>query len=75
MLKNVIIYGKDTWSYTTDARRDYAAKGFGVDYRNVTLDRALLDEMLKVTRGGRNVPVIVDAGKVTIGYGGAWGVW
>jgi hypothetical protein len=29
-----------------------------------------LDEMLEVTGGKRDVPVIVERGKVTIGYGG-----
>jgi len=29
-----------------------------------------LDEMLKVSGGKRDVPVIVEGGKVTIGYGG-----
>jgi hypothetical protein len=29
-----------------------------------------LKEMLAVTGGGRAVPVIVDGGKVTVGYGG-----
>ena len=33
-------------------------------------DRALLDEMLKLTKGSRRVPVIVEGDKVTIGYGG-----
>jgi len=27
--------------------------------------------MLTYTKGGRNVPVIVEDGKVTIGYGGS----
>jgi hypothetical protein len=31
----------------------------------------LLDEMLKITKGGRRVPVIVEGDKVTIGYGGS----
>jgi hypothetical protein len=30
-----------------------------------------LDEMLKLSGGVRKVPVIVEKGKVTIGYGGA----
>jgi hypothetical protein len=30
-----------------------------------------LDRMLTFTKGGRNVPVIVEGGKVTIGYGGS----
>ena len=29
-----------------------------------------MKEMLAVTGGGRSVPVIVDGGKVTVGYGG-----
>jgi len=29
-----------------------------------------LDEMLRHSKGQRNVPVIVEDGKVTIGYGG-----
>jgi glutaredoxin len=36
----------------------------------VQQDRALLDEMLKLTKGSRRVPVIVEGDKVTIGYGG-----
>jgi hypothetical protein len=35
------------------------------------LDRARLDEMLKLTRGQRKVPVIMEGGKVLIGYGGS----
>ena len=30
-----------------------------------------LDRMLSYTKGGRNVPAIVEDGKVTIGYGGS----
>jgi len=36
----------------------------------VRKDPALLDEMLKHTGGRRQVPVIVDGGKVTVGFGG-----
>ena len=42
-----------------------------MDYRDVVQNPALLDEMLKASGGKRQVPVIVDAGKVTIGYGGS----
>lgn len=41
-----------------------------MDYRNVRSSDALLSEMLSVTKGGREVPVIVEAGRVQIGYGG-----
>ena len=40
-------------------------------YHNVLGDKALLDEMLKLSKGGRRVPVIVEGDKVTIGYGGS----
>jgi glutaredoxin len=37
----------------------------------VKRDPAKLDEMLKYSRGQRNVPVIVDGEKITVGYGGS----
>jgi glutaredoxin len=37
----------------------------------VKADRNGLEEMLKHTNGGRKVPVIVEGGKVTVGYGGS----
>lgn len=33
-------------------------------------DKKRLDEMLRLTKGAANVPVIVEGDKVTIGYGG-----
>jgi glutaredoxin len=41
-----------------------------VDYRNVKKSAANLAEMLKHTGGERQVPVIVEGGRVTTGYGG-----
>jgi hypothetical protein len=37
----------------------------------VKVDRAKLEEMLKFSMGARKVPVIVEDGKVAIGYGGS----
>jgi len=37
---------------------------------NVKIDGRKLEEMLKFSGGARNVPVIVEGEKVTIGYGG-----
>jgi glutaredoxin len=37
---------------------------------NVKKDAAALAEMLRFSKGKRAVPVIVDGGKVTIGFGG-----
>jgi glutaredoxin 3 len=66
----VLIFGKDTCPYTTAARDHYTGLGVPVDYRNVKKNRADLDRMLEYSKGKREVPVIVETGKVTIGFGG-----
>jgi len=38
---------------------------------DVTKDRLALDQMLQLTQGRRSVPVVVEDGKVTIGFGGS----
>jgi glutaredoxin 3 len=40
------------------------------EYVNVKRDRAGMDRMLEFSGGKRRVPVIVENGKVTIGFGG-----
>jgi glutaredoxin 3 len=40
------------------------------EYVDVKKDRAALDRMLAFSKGRRDVPVIVEDGKVTIGFGG-----
>jgi glutaredoxin 3 len=41
-----------------------------VEYYDVRNDADKLDKMLKYSDGRRRVPVIVDQGKVTIGFKG-----
>ena len=41
-----------------------------MDYRNVKRSAPDLKEMLVHSKGERRVPVIVEDGKVAIGYGG-----
>jgi glutaredoxin 3 len=53
-----------------EAREAFQAEGKEVDYRDVVTNSEDLDEMLAHSGGKRQVPVIVDHGKVTIGYGG-----
>lgn len=67
----VEIFGKDDCGYTSAARRDYAARGVPVVYWNVRADAAALARMLELTEGERRVPVILDRGRLSIGYGGA----
>jgi len=68
----VVIYGKEGWPHTSEAREAYANDGYAVDYRNVKKSERDLDEMLVHSKGVRKVPVIVESGRVTIGYGGTW---
>ena len=75
MADPVLIYGKDTWPYTSAARMDFEQEKRAFQYIDVTRDRSALKKMLEYSRGKREVPVIVDAGQVTIGYnGGSWEV-
>jgi len=41
------------------------------EYYDVKKNKARLEEMLKQTGGIRSVPVIIEDGKVSIGYGGS----
>ena len=47
------------------------AYGAAADYFDVKLDAAKLDEMLRYSKGQRNVPVIVEGDTVSVGYGGS----
>jgi len=40
-----------------------------VDYRDVVSEPRFLEEMLRLTGGTRRVPVVVEGGKATIGFG------
>lgn len=66
----VLIFGKDSCPYTLAAREDYQARGVPFQYRNVKKSPADLQRMLEFSRGKRLVPVIVEDGRVTIGFGG-----
>ena len=66
----VLIFGKDGCPYTEAAVESYAQRGIAHQYVNVKKNPADLDRMLVLSGGKRRVPVIVEAGKVTIGFGG-----
>jgi glutaredoxin 3 len=70
MVDEVVIYGKDSCPYTAAAVEDYQRRKVPYRYVNVKKDRAELDTMLALTHGRRLVPVIVEQGQVTIGFGG-----
>jgi glutaredoxin 3 len=71
MQEAVQIYGQDLCPYTTEARKDFSRRKIPFEYINVLEDPAGLERMLKITHGRRKIPVIVEVGKVTIGFGGS----
>ena len=76
MAEAVIIYGKNTWPYTIAAREAFQKEGRRVVYHDVLSDSEQMQEMLVRSKGDRKVPVIVDGGRVTVGYQGkGWRVW
>ena len=70
----VVIYGKDGCGYTKAACDDYAKRNVAYQLVNVQTDGEKLKEMLRHTKGKRVVPVIVDDGKVTVGFPGTCAV-
>jgi glutaredoxin 3 len=66
----VEIFGKDTCPYTQAALEDYRKRQVKFEYVNVKKSAADLERMLGYSKGQRRVPVIVEDGKVTIGFGG-----
>jgi len=67
----VEIFGKDDCPYTAAARQDYAARGVPATYHDVKRDAAAMARMLELTGGARRVPVIVDRGRLSVGFGGS----
>ena len=66
----VEIFGKDTCPYTQAALDDYRRRHVAFEYVNVKRSAADLERMLSYSGGQRRVPVIVEDGKVMIGFGG-----
>lgn len=70
-MSEVTIFGKQTCPFTLKAREAKAREGLKVCYRDVLEDRQALEEMLRLTNGTRKIPVLVEAGRVSIGFGGS----
>ncbi len=67
MENKIIIFGTDTCPFCNQAR---AAYGDRAVYVNVDEDPEKLKEMLALTGGKRQVPVIVEGDKVSVGFAG-----
>jgi glutaredoxin 3 len=66
----VLIFGKESCPYTRAARDDYTRRDIDFEFIDVRSSQAELDRMLGYSNGRRQVPVIVEDGEVTIGFGG-----
>jgi glutaredoxin 3 len=69
--KTIMIFGQDLCPYTSRAREDFSHRKIPFEYINVLEDEEGLQRMLKYSNGRRQIPVIVEEGKVTIGFGGS----
>ncbi len=49
----------------------YGKRKVTVEYRDVTKDAAAMKEFLELSRGDRRVPLIDEAGTLTVGFGGS----
>ena len=67
MADQIIIYGTETCPFCNQARAAYGSRAVFI---NVGKDSEKLKEMLSHSGGKRQVPVIVDGDKVTIGFQG-----
>jgi glutaredoxin 3 len=67
MEEKVIIYGTDTCPFCIQARAAYGGRAVFV---NVDADPEKLKEMMVFSGGKRQVPVIVEGKKVTVGFAG-----
>jgi glutaredoxin 3 len=70
-MSDVTIYTKTGCPYCAAAKQHYADSKIAFEEVNVSERPEMKDAVLKLTNGQRAVPVIVENGKVTIGFGGS----
>jgi glutaredoxin 3 len=69
--EKTLIFGHDLCPYTSRAREDFSRRKIPFEYINVLKNDDALQRMLTHSNGRRQIPVIVEAGKVTIGFQGS----
>ena len=67
MTDKIIIYGTDTCPFCNQAREAYGDRAVFV---NVEKNPEQLEEMLRLSGGRHQVPVIVEGDKVVVGFAG-----
>lgn len=71
MSDSLVIYTKPGCPYCAAAKEDFATRGLKYTEHDVTLDPAKKDEAIRLAKGVSAVPVIVDDGRITVGFGGS----
>ena len=66
----VLLYTKTGCPYCAAKRAELTARGVAVREINVSERPEVVAELLKVTRGRRIVPVVVEGGRIEIAPGG-----
>jgi glutaredoxin len=69
--QEITIFGKQSCPYTLKAREAKSKEGLTVIYKDVIASSQAMEEMKRLTPGNRRVPVLVEGGQVTIGFGGS----
>lgn len=69
-MANVKMYTKQGCPYCAAAREHYTGQGIVFDDINVIDNPRAQEELLALSEGKRIVPVIVDNGKVIVGWDG-----
>lgn len=69
-MSKVTIYTKEGCPYCAAAKKHYS--DLGIAFREIDVHKVARaqEEVLKLSGGERIVPVIVEGGKVTLGFGG-----
>lgn len=66
MAGNVTLYVKTGCPYCAAKRRDFEGRGVAFTEVNVSERPEVIPELLKLTKGRRLVPVIVEGAKISI---------
>jgi glutaredoxin 3 len=69
-MSEVTIYTKEGCPYCTAAKQHYTEKGITFTEIDIYETAGAREKVLELTGGERIVPVIVENGKVTTGFGG-----
>lgn len=69
-MSQVTVYTKKGCPYCAAAKKSYTDKGVEFNEIDIHDTPGAQDELLKVSKGERIVPVIVDGDEVHLGFGG-----